>query len=141
MYVGDFTNEFCNILSYTPTQQVLAYQDEALEEGDYLRQQLHSLRNNPNPNNPSNASPSNLPQLPEELISMCEYLGIRVLSEPNMVWIAADALKAPLPVSWTAQKDSSGRTYFYNHLNNQTKLEHPLDPHFRKLRDKYRQGG
>lgn len=116
--------------------QVLAYQDEALEEGDYLRQQLHSLHNNPNP-----SGTNSLPQLPEELISMCEYLGIRVLSEPNMVWIAADALKAPLPVSWTAQKDNSGRTYFYNHLTNQTKLEHPLDPHFRKLRDKYRQGG
>ncbi|KAJ1428392.1 hypothetical protein B484DRAFT_312396, partial [Ochromonadaceae sp. CCMP2298] len=69
----------------------------------------------------------------EELISMCGYLGIRVLSEPGLLWIAADALKAPLPVSWTAQKDSGGCTYFYNHLSNQSKLEHPLDPHFRKL--------
>jgi hypothetical protein len=56
-----------------------------------------------------------------------------------MIWIAADALKAPLPISWTAQKDSNGRIFYYNHLTNQSKLEHPLDPHFRKLRDKYRQ--
>lgn len=62
-----------------------------------------------------------------------------MLSEQNMLWIAADALKAPLPVSWSAQKDSDGRTYFHNHLTNQSRWEHPLDPHFRKLRDKYRQ--
>lgn len=95
------------------------------------------------PSNSANTVTSNsvqgLPELPEELINICEYLGIRVLSEQNMLWIAADALKAPLPVSWTAQKDSGGRTYFHNHLTNQSRWEHPLDPHFRKLRDKYRQ--
>ncbi len=121
-------------------EKVLSYQDEALEEGEFLRQHLHHRHSNPGLHT-NNTDPSSLPDLPLELIAMCEYLGIRVLSEPNMVWIAADALKAPLPVSWTAQKDSNGRTYFYNHLTNQTKLEHPLDPHFRKLRDKYRQGG
>lgn len=77
--------------------------------------------------------------LSEEMIAMCEYLGIRVLSERYMLWIAADALKAPLPVNWIALKDANGRTFFYNHLTNQSKWEHPLDPHFRKLRDKYRQ--
>ena len=66
---------------------------------EYLRQQLYSRQ--------QRGMQTSLPDLPEELISMCEYLGIRVLSEPNMVWIAADALKAPLPVSWTAQRDSN----------------------------------
>lgn len=137
-----YGNEMCSVLRFVRMVQtsrawrhgekVLAYQDEAIEEAEFLRQQL-SL--------PASERSPALPDLPEELISMCEYLGIRVLSEPNMVWIAADALKAPLPISWTAQRDANGRTYFYNHLSNQSKLEHPLDPHFRKLRDRYRQGG
>lgn len=137
-----YGNEMCSVVRFVRMVQnsrawrhgekVLAYQDEAIEEAEYLRQQLNAPGSERNPA---------LPDLPEELISMCEYLGIRVLSEPNMVWIAADALKAPLPISWTAQKDANGRTYFYNHLSNQAKLEHPLDPHFRKLRDRYRQGG
>jgi hypothetical protein len=75
----------------------------------------------------------------EELISMCEYLGIRVLSERDMIWIAEDALKAPLPVNWMAQRDRQGRTFFYNNITQQSRWEHPLDPHFRNLRDKYRQ--
>jgi hypothetical protein len=120
-----------NSRAWKHAEQVLAFQDEAIEEAIFLRQQLKLGQ--------KHISDSDLPQISEELISMCEYLGIRVLSERNMIWIAADALKAPLPINWTAQKDSNGRIFFYNHLTNQSKLEHPLDPHFRKLRDKYRQ--
>ena len=109
-------------------EAVLVYQDQAVHEAASLRQQLQK-----------GVKSNNMPDLSEELISMCEYLGIRVISEPNMIWIAADALKAPLPVNWTAEKDASGRTFFYNHLTNQSRWEHPLDPHFRNLRDRYRQ--
>ena len=111
--------------AWTNAEEVLHYQEEAIKEAEYLRKN-HNIINGK--------------QVPEELINMCEYLGIRVLTDENMLWIAVDALKAPLPISWTAQKDSQGRTYFYNHLTNQSKWEHPLDPHFRKLRDNYRQG-
>ena len=75
----------------------------------------------------------------EEVIAMAEYLGICAISEQNLIWIAADALKAPLPVSWSAQRDTKDRVFFYNHLTNQSTWDHPLDPHFRQLRDKYRQ--
>lgn len=129
--VTRFIRMIQNSRAWKHGERVLAFQDEAIEEATFLRQQLKLGHRRIND--------IDFSQLPEEVISMCEYLGIRVLSEHNMIWIAADALKAPLPISWTAQKDSNGRTYFYNHLTNQSKLEHPLDPHFRKLRDKYRQ--
>jgi Ca2+-binding EF-hand superfamily protein len=111
-------------------EKLLEYQEEAAEEAACLRELLRSG---------GGVVPNGYPQISEELINICEYLGIRVLSEQSMLWIASDALKAPLPISWTAQKDKDGRTYFYNHLSNQARWEHPLDPHFRKLRDKYRQ--
>ena len=129
--ISRFIHMIQNSRAWKHAEQVLAFQDEAIEEAIFLRQQLKLGQ--------KHISDSDLPQISEELISMCEYLGIRVLSERNMIWIAADALKAPLPINWTAQKDSNGRIFFYNHLTNQSKLEHPLDPHFRKLRDKYRQ--
>ena len=129
--ISRFIHMIQNSRAWKHAEQVLAFQDEAIEEATFLRHQLKLGQ--------KHISDNDLPQISEELISMCEYLGIRVLSERNMIWIAADALKAPLPISWTAQKDSNGRIFFYNHLTNQSKLEHPLDPHFRKLRDKYRQ--
>jgi len=108
-------------------EKALALQEEATEEAMILRRQIQEGSVNPSNN------------IPEELISMAEYLGIRVISENHLLWIAADALKAPLPMSWTVQKDKQGRTFFFNHITNQSRWDHPLDPHFRKLRDKYRQ--
>ncbi|RYD77031.1 MAG: hypothetical protein EOP84_16100, partial [Verrucomicrobiaceae bacterium] len=134
-------NDFCSsrrflkmLLRSAPwrhAEKVLRYQDRAMQEAARLRQELVS--------NPGRQTMPGAPPLTEELIAMCEYLGICVLSEQNMIWIAADALKAPLPVNWVALKDESGRTFFHNRLSGQSRWEHPLDPHFRKLRDKYRQ--
>jgi len=77
----------------------------------------------------------------KEVVSMAEYLGIRPLSESHLLWIAVDALKAPLPISWIAQSDASGRTFFYNHVTRESSWDHPLDPYFRNMRDKYRREG
>ena len=108
-------------------ERVLALQEEAIDEANTLRKQLKD-----------GVIPSDLTGITEELIDMAEYLGILVISEKHLLWIASDALKAPLPVNWSMQKDSRGRTFFYNHLSNQSRWDHPLDPHFRTLRDKYR---
>jgi Ca2+-binding EF-hand superfamily protein len=124
-----FLNMIQSSNAWKHAENVLILQDQAIEEAAYVRQQLAS----------GSMTTAQWPELSEELISMCEYLGIRVLSERDMIWIASDALKAPLPVNWTAEKDAQGRTFFYNHLTNQSRWEHPLDPHFRNLRDKYRQ--
>jgi hypothetical protein len=129
--ISRFIHMIQNSRAWKHADHVIALYQEAIDESVYLRKQLQRGR--------TIINNIDLPQISEELISMCEYLGIRVLSENDMIWIAADALKAPLPISWTAQKDSNGRIFYYNHLTNQSKLEHPLDPHFRKLRDKYRQ--
>ena len=101
-------------------------------EAQQLRQELNSSS--------SRRAALNNAGITEQVISMAEYLGICVLGEQHLLWIAADALKAPLPVSWSSQKDSRGRTYFYNHLTNESTWDHPLDPHFRQLIASYREG-
>ena len=103
----------------------LALQEEAVEEAATLRHQIRE---------------TGIVSVPEEVIAMAEYLGIRVISEQHILWIARDALKAPLPINWTAQRDTKGRVFFYNHITNQSRWDHPSDPHFRSLRDKYRLG-
>lgn len=118
-----------NSNAWHSTEKVLAYQDEATEEAIILRRAIAD----------GSAAQLGYPDISEEIISMCEYLGIRVMTERSMIWIAVDALKAPLPVSWTAETDNTGRTYFHNIVTNQSKWEHPLDPHFRKLRDQCRE--
>jgi Ca2+-binding EF-hand superfamily protein len=75
----------------------------------------------------------------EETINMAEYLGIKVISERYLLWIVTDALNVELPAQWAVLKDSKDRAFFYNRSTNQSRWDHPLDPHFKKLRDHHRQ--
>ena len=124
--VTRFLNMAQSCDEWRAAEKRLAIQEEAQEEATNLRRQIRE---------------NGIASVPDDVIAMAEFLGIRVISEQYMLWIARDALRAPLPINWTAQRDSKGRVFFYNHLNNQSTWDHPLDSHFRSLRDKYRRGG
>lgn len=42
--------------------------------------------------------------LNEDMICMAEYLGIKVISEPHLLWIVRDAVMAQLPSPWILKK-------------------------------------
>ena len=81
-----------------------------------------------------------IPGLNEQIVHMAEYLGIRVLTESHLMWVAVEAFNAPLPVGWGAHADGSGKIYFFNHSTRESRWDHPMDPHFRRLRDEHRNG-
>ena len=112
----------------------LAHQEAAAEEASTLRAQLKKQAYN-GTTDTNNSSSNNLN---EEMISMAEYLGIKVISERHLLWIVRDALNAPLPAQWAVLNDSKGKAFYYNRSTNQSRWDHPLDPHFRKLRDQHR---
>ncbi|CAN0542024.1 unnamed protein product, partial [Ectocarpus sp. 8 AP-2014] len=64
---------------------------------------------------------------------MARYIGIRVSSDSSLLWIASDALAAPLPNGWVMHKSKEGRWFYHNDLTGQSRWDHPLDPHFRQL--------
>jgi hypothetical protein len=107
-------------------EQELASAEQAAQEANTLMQRMQYEGSN------------HILGVTGEVISMAEYLGILPISEQHLLWIAADALKAPIPLNWTAQTDKQGRTFFYNHINNESTWDHPLDSHFRGLRDQFR---
>jgi Ca2+-binding EF-hand superfamily protein len=114
-----------NSISWRKSEKMLAIKEEAAEEAQTALAQLKQ-------------GVELVPGLTADIIHMAEYLGIRVLSEQSLLWIASDAFVAPLPPGWVTHKDSDGRLFFHNNTNNSSQWDHPLDGHFRKLRDKYR---
>ena len=113
-------------------EKALALQEEASEEAQNAIMQLQQARAQ------GRDPPAPLNGLNKEVIRMAEYLHIRVLSEPQLIWIAVEAYKAPLPEGWSNHQDASGRTYFFHANSRTSRSDHPMDPHFRKLRDQYR---
>lgn len=54
--------------------------------------------------------------LSTETVEMARYIGIRVSSDSSLLWIANDALAAPLPEGWAMCKGHEGRWFYYNEL-------------------------
>ena len=59
------------------------------------------------------------------------YLGIDPAVDHDLLWIAEEALEAPLPSEWTEHFDSSDRVDYYNETTKGTSLTHPLENLYR----------
>ena len=55
-----------------------------------------------------------------------QYLGIDVVDDADLLYIAEWALTAPLPEGWTVHLDGEGNEFFYNAATNQSTYEHPV---------------
>jgi len=66
-----------------------------------------------------------------ELIAYARYLGIDPVADHDLLWIAVEALEAPLPSEWTEHFDSSDRVFYYNATSRISSWTHPLEHIYR----------
>lgn len=62
-----------------------------------------------------------------ELIAYARYLGIDPVLDADLLWIADEALTAPLPAEWTEHHDSAERIFYYNTQTHASSWTHPLE--------------
>lgn len=62
-----------------------------------------------------------------ELIAYARYLGIDPITDGDLMWIADEALAAPLPSEWTEHHDSADRVFYYNVQSHASSWTHPLE--------------
>eukprot|EP00741_Cyanophora_paradoxa_P007754 tig00001206_g7502.t1 len=67
--------------------------------------------------------------LEADIRQMARFLGMNLDDELDiqLLYIAEEAYKAPLPPSWTAHRDRDGHLYFYNVTTDASQYEHPAD--------------
>ena len=71
---------------------------------------------------------------PEELESYCAYLGLDPKEDPDLLWIAEEGIKAPLPPGWIFfQHKTEDKSFFYNQTTGVSTDEHPADAEYLKL--------
>lgn len=66
-----------------------------------------------------------------ELIAYARYLGIDPVADHDLLWIAVEALEAPLPNAWTEHFDSNDRVFYYNATTRVSSWTHPLEQIYR----------
>ena len=81
----------------------------------------------------------------ELVLEYAAYLGMDAEQDEELMWIAEQALRAPVPDGWEELMDPLGNLYFYNEGTMQTTRQHPMDGYYqslyRKLRLQRTQGG
>merc|ERR1719269_327709 len=67
-----------------------------------------------------------------ELIAYARYLGIDPVADHDLLWIAVEALEAPLPSDWTEHFDGNDRVFYYNATVRVSSWTHPLEHTYRE---------
>ncbi|XP_077579072.1 uncharacterized protein LOC144200688 [Stigmatopora nigra] len=60
-------------------------------------------------------------------------IGIDPESEPELLWLAKEAIFARLPPGWAKSQDDSGKPIFHNHYLQTSTKEHPCKVQYRQL--------
>ena len=68
-----------------------------------------------------------------EIVRFAIHLGMDLRDDVHLLWIAEEALRAPLPEHWEATVDHYGRPQYKNKINQSVSLEHPMDEYYRYL--------
>ena len=69
----------------------------------------------------------------EEIVQYAEYLGMDPIADKDLLYIAKEGLKAPLPAPWKpCQQESDDQIYYYNFETRELQQEHPCDDFYKK---------
>lgn len=104
-----------NSRPWTQALARLAHQEEADEEADACLRSHRTYGEWPPAVKQGRGQGETL-VLSADIVEMARYIGIRVSSDSSLLWIAADALAAPLPNGWVMHKSKDGRWFYYNEL-------------------------
>lgn len=69
----------------------------------------------------------------EELVEYATWLGMDLIKHKNLLWIAKEALIAPLPNDWKPCLTEEDEIYYFNFTTGRSIWDHPCDEYYRKV--------
>lgn len=69
-----------------------------------------------------------------EVREYAEWLGMDMERDEDLLWIAREGLKMPLPAAWRPCESSNGKIFYFNSESGESRWEHPNDE---ALRSRY----
>ena len=68
-----------------------------------------------------------------ELLEYAKWLGMDPVKEKELMWIAREGLKAPLPEHWKPCRTGGEELYYFNFQTGESMWEHPCDEYYKNL--------
>jgi len=72
------------------------------------------------------------------VIGIAEMIGIDLVNEPQFIWIAEQASRAPIPPDWRELENDDGETMYYHTRDRKLQKEHPLISRYKEMYYKMR---
>ena len=69
----------------------------------------------------------------QEIQEYARFLGMDPDKDRELLWIARESLKAPLPENWKPCQTEDGDIYYFNFKTGESIWDHPCDEHYRNL--------
>ena len=69
----------------------------------------------------------------EEIAEYAKWLGMDVVADKHLLWVAREGLKAPLPPDWKPCQSPDGELYYFNFSTGESVWDHPCDEHYRAM--------
>lgn len=66
-----------------------------------------------------------------ELLEYAKWLGMDPVKEKELMWIAREGLKAPLPEHWKPCRTGGEELYYFNFQTGESMWEHPCDEYYK----------
>eukprot|EP00967_Tisochrysis_lutea_P108744 scaffold168638_cov27-Tisochrysis_lutea.AAC.6 len=67
-----------------------------------------------------------------EIDEYAAWLGMKRPEDDDLLWIASEGLKAPLPEHWKPCKTQDGEIYYFNFATGESVWSHPCDEYYQK---------
>lgn len=68
----------------------------------------------------------------EDVRRYAAFLHMKLPEDEDLLWIPREGLCAPLPIPWTACRNSQDQLFYYNFDTGESSWEHPCDDYYRK---------
>ncbi|KAL1527781.1 hypothetical protein AB1Y20_009166 [Prymnesium parvum] len=69
----------------------------------------------------------------EDILAYADMIGMDVVEDMDLLWIADEALQAPEPEGWEERQDPRGGIYYVNSTTDVVMLQHPVDYHYQQF--------
>jgi hypothetical protein len=67
------------------------------------------------------------------LLEYARFLGMDPERDVDLLWIARESLKAPLPLNWKPCQTDDGNIYYFNFATGESLWEHPCDEKYKEM--------
>ncbi|XP_018598203.2 centrosomal protein of 164 kDa-like isoform X1 [Scleropages formosus] len=68
----------------------------------------------------------------KDVFDFAQEIGIDLIQEPELLWLAREGCKAPLPAEWKTCQDVTGDVYFFNFFTGESTWDHPCTEFYRQ---------